>query len=237
VRGVAVGSATITATIEGVAGSAAVTVNAPPPVVASVTIDPPSADLDVGQTVRLTATPRTREGEVVTGRTVVWESGDPAVATVDATGLVTAAGPGRVDIRARVDGVDQTAAIRVRALEPSRIERVSGDGQTGAPDSALPAPLVVRVVNPRGEPFADVRVKGDLRSKDGRLTPDETRTGDDGVASFSWRMPAGGARDGKKVKLALLLPDFPSVAPAEFEATVRDDGEAGGDAAVNPVRS
>src|SRR6266571_6584180 len=87
VTGVAAGSATITATSEGKSGSAAVTVAAAPP--APVAVSPTSASLLVGQTQQLSATPKDANGNPLTGRTVSWSSGNTAVATVSASGLVT----------------------------------------------------------------------------------------------------------------------------------------------------
>lgn len=126
------GTAAITATIESVEGTASVTVDAP--AVASVTVSPASASLEVGQTRQLSATVRDVRGDVVTGRTVTWSSSSSAVATVSSTGLVTAAGPGEASIAATVDGVAGSsaitvaaAAIREVAVSPSTAELEIGD--------------------------------------------------------------------------------------------------------------
>src|SRR5260370_2326233 len=60
VSGVAVGSATVTATSEGQSGSATVTVSTVP--VASVTVSPATASVTVGQAVQLTATLKDASG-------------------------------------------------------------------------------------------------------------------------------------------------------------------------------
>src|SRR6266513_2640794 len=86
VKGVAPGTATITATSEGKAGSAAVTVTLVP--VASVVVSPAAATVAVGQTVQLTATPQDSAGGTLTGRTVTWTSSNTSVATVSSSGLV-----------------------------------------------------------------------------------------------------------------------------------------------------
>src|SRR3989441_567611 len=90
VTGVAVGAATITATSEGKSATTAITVSAVP--VASVTVSPATASLQVGQTVQLTATPKDASGAALTGRVVTWASSNPAAATVNGSGLVTGAG-------------------------------------------------------------------------------------------------------------------------------------------------
>src|SRR5206468_3408243 len=87
VTGKVAGTATITATSEGRSGTAAITVNAPPPVpVASVTVAPATATVNVAQTVQLTATLKDANGNVLTGRTVTWSSSSTTVATVSTTG-------------------------------------------------------------------------------------------------------------------------------------------------------
>jgi uncharacterized protein YjdB len=95
VTGVSAGTATLTATSEGVTGTATVRVTATAtPAVASVEVAPASATLTVGATRAFGATPRTGDGGAITGRTVAWSSSAPGVATVSATGVVTAVSPG-----------------------------------------------------------------------------------------------------------------------------------------------
>src|SRR5256885_3512765 len=76
----------------------------PPPVaVAAVEVTPGTAALQVGQTMQLTATPKDASGNALTGRTVVWSSSDGAIATVNATGLVTGKAPGSTQITATTE--------------------------------------------------------------------------------------------------------------------------------------
>jgi len=110
VTGVSAGTVNISATVLGRAGSVAVTV-APP--VASVQVTAPDSSIARGQSVQLTATPRTAGGAVVTGRTVSWSSGTPSVATVSTSGLVSAVGVGSAVITATVDGINGTLTITV----------------------------------------------------------------------------------------------------------------------------
>src|SRR5205814_151323 len=79
VSGVTPGTATITATSEGKSGTSTVTVTPVP--VASVDVTPPSASVQAGQTVQLTATPKDAGGNPLSGRTVTWSSSNTAVAT------------------------------------------------------------------------------------------------------------------------------------------------------------
>jgi len=124
VSGVSAGPAVITATSEGKSGAATVTVVAP---VASVTVTPATASVAVGQTVQLTATLRDANGNVLSGRTVLWTSDNAVVATVDGTGLVSGVSAGPAVITATSEGKSGSASVTVTA--PS-----------GAPECATPQP-------------------------------------------------------------------------------------------------
>ncbi|HUQ80387.1 MAG TPA: Ig-like domain-containing protein [Gemmatimonadaceae bacterium] len=114
VTGVAAGTATITATSEGKTGTATIVVTPVP--VARVGVSPSEASVIVGQTVQLDAAAEAANGQTLTGRTVVWSSGDPSVASVSAAGLVTGLAPGSTVVFASVDGVTGTAVITVRQI-------------------------------------------------------------------------------------------------------------------------
>jgi uncharacterized protein YjdB len=110
VTGVSGGTATITATSEGKSGSTAVTVTAPP--VASVTIQPPSPDtVFIGYTKQLSAVTKDAAGDVLTGRALTWHSNNTAVATVDASGLVTGVAADSTTITATSEGKTGSAKI------------------------------------------------------------------------------------------------------------------------------
>jgi uncharacterized protein YjdB len=119
VTGVAAGSAVITATIDGVMGSATVNVSQVP--VATVTVAPATANVVIGQNVTLGATTRDAAGNVLTGRVVTWASGATSVATVSATGVVTGVAPGTVTITATSEGQSGTATITVTSPPIDRI--------------------------------------------------------------------------------------------------------------------
>ena len=93
VTGVAAGEAAITATSGGVTGSAALTVLAPVPAEIAVTPDA-VAFMALGETAQLAAEVLDQFGRPMETATVSWTSADTTVATVDADGLVTAAGSG-----------------------------------------------------------------------------------------------------------------------------------------------
>ena len=116
VTAVDTGAVTITATAEGVSGTASVTILPVP--VASVTVTPSSATIDVGKTVQLTAVTKDANGNVLTGRTIAWSTSDATVATVSSTGVVTGAGSGgkSATITATSEGKSGTSTITVNPV-------------------------------------------------------------------------------------------------------------------------
>jgi uncharacterized protein YjdB len=111
VTGISPGSATITASREGVSGSATVTVQLVP--VARVVVSPATATLKRGNKKQFSATAYDAAGKVITGRAVTWSSSNTGVATVSSTGIVTAVKAGTATITATVSGVGGTASVTV----------------------------------------------------------------------------------------------------------------------------
>ncbi len=123
------GSATITATSEGKSGVSYISVTEIPSVpVASVTVSPPTATVEVDQTVQLTATPKDANGSPLTGRTVTWSSSATAVAIVNGSGLVTGRASGAATITATSEGQRGTAEVTVTARPQGRGEVLVGAG-------------------------------------------------------------------------------------------------------------
>lgn len=89
---------------------AAVVVSVP---VATVTVTPPTATLNVAATQQLTVTTRDENGAVLTGRAVTWASSDVSRATVSNTGLVTGVASGAVLITASSEGKIGASAFTV----------------------------------------------------------------------------------------------------------------------------
>ena len=106
------GTAVIEASVEldRVTGTAAITVVRVP--VATITLLPSvTQTLRVGGTLQVTATPRDAAGNALAGRAINWTSSNPAVASVTASGLVTALAVGSASIIAESEL--RTAALNV----------------------------------------------------------------------------------------------------------------------------
>jgi uncharacterized protein YjdB len=119
VTGKGAGSVTVTATSEGKSGTTAITVTIQP--VASVTVNPATASLALGQTVQLAATVNDVSGNLLAGQPVTWSSSGPAVASVSPNGLVSGVGVGAATITATSGGVAGTAALTVTATTPGMV--------------------------------------------------------------------------------------------------------------------
>ncbi len=119
VAGIAEGSVTITATIDGQSGTAAVTV-APQPV-ASVVITPAGATTFVGRRVTFRAVPLDALNLPLTGRTTVWTSSNPAIATVSSAGEVLGLAVGSAQIRATIEGKFSEATVVVDPVPVARV--------------------------------------------------------------------------------------------------------------------
>jgi len=89
------------------------------PGVSYITLDPSKADIAVGATVQLTATPRDAAGNVLTGLEVKWSSDSPGVASVSQTGVVTGTSVCLATITASTGGQRASASITVSAASGS----------------------------------------------------------------------------------------------------------------------
>ena len=100
----------------------------PPPVATTVAVSPAAARLSsVGETAQLSAEVRDQNGRAMPGATVTWTSSDPSVVTVDASGLVTAAGDGTATVAAASGSASGSATVTVEQ---------SAESVTVTPDSA-----------------------------------------------------------------------------------------------------
>jgi len=87
----------------------------PPGSVASVTVKPAFASIQVGEQVSLAATVADAKGQGLLDRSVSWTSSDPSVATVSADGAVNGARAGEARVTATTEGKTSSALVNVRA--------------------------------------------------------------------------------------------------------------------------
>jgi len=125
---------TVTATMPGAAPTfEVIEITAVPGPAARITLAPSAPKLVVGQRVRATARAYSANGDARSDR-MTWKSENPAVASVSATGLVTAVKAGTTAIVATTGGVAQRMPLLVAAtslssltMAPGHVEARTGD--------------------------------------------------------------------------------------------------------------
>ena len=78
-----------------------------------------TAEFSVGQSAHASATALTEDGNIITGRTIIWSSDDSSVAMVDKDGLVQGVAVGSTRIVATIGGVTGAAAVQIIAAPPT----------------------------------------------------------------------------------------------------------------------
>jgi uncharacterized protein YjdB len=119
------GTVTITATSEGQSGSASLSVTQAP--VATVAVALAQATIVVGAQTSATVTLRSAANQLLTGRPVAWSTSNPAVASVNAAGLVTALSSGSAVIAATSEGQSGAATLTVTGAPVANVV-VAGPG-------------------------------------------------------------------------------------------------------------
>ena len=110
VKGVAEGSATVTATAGGKQSTCAVTVSKAAIKAESISLDRTSLEIEVDGTYTLTAT--VLPGNA-TDKTVTWTSDTPSTANVSEDGTVTGISEGKTTIRAKIADLEATCEVNV----------------------------------------------------------------------------------------------------------------------------
>ena len=111
VTAVAEGNATITAKAGNKSATCSVTVTKNVVAVESITLDKSSLELNEGETATLVATVKP---DNATNKTVTWSSNKASVATVDASGKVTAVAEGSATITAKAGDKTATCTVTVK---------------------------------------------------------------------------------------------------------------------------
>ena len=114
VTGVSLGTTTITASSAGVSAQLVITVT--PSAVATIAITAPQTLLQPTQTTQSAVVLKDAALNVLTGRAIAYTSSNTAVATVNATGLITAVAGGTAQITAESEGKSAAVTIVVPAV-------------------------------------------------------------------------------------------------------------------------
>lgn len=160
------------------------------PAVRGLRLDQSTLALAVGETRQVNVTAVNVAGQPVPpppGQSIRLSSSDAAIFTVSATGQVRGVAAGAAVLRAELGALSIGAAVTV-SDNVDRLEVVSGSGQTAAPSTLLPTPLVVRAVSVGGAPRAGLTVT--FTPDAGSTAPATAVTGTDGTASTRWTLSA-----------------------------------------------
>ena len=153
---------------------------------------------------------------------------DPASSTTGADGLASTiwtlgTGAGSQSATATsgaLSGSPVTFTALARAGTADELVRVSGDGQSAAPGSALSDPLVVRLLDERGNGVPNRAVSWVVATGGGTVDPATSTTDADGRASTRWTLGAAGGNSLNAV--------VSGVGVVAFTATATGGGGGGG---------
>jgi peptidoglycan/xylan/chitin deacetylase (PgdA/CDA1 family)/uncharacterized protein YjdB len=119
------GGSTSTATSTNSSGSTSI---------ASITLTPQSASLQVGRTQSFKAVAKDDQGTAVTNSTLSFTSSNPAIVTVDSTGTATAIAAGTAEIKVSAEGASTFAMLTVTpppnftlAVDPAMVTIAQGE--------------------------------------------------------------------------------------------------------------
>lgn len=122
VTGMSAGTTTITSTADSLSGSSTLTVSDTPvtPILSYIRVSTLSATATVGASFQLTATATDQNDSVLADQPVFgWETSDPALATVDGSGLVSPLATGTVTITATSGSVSGSRTFAIAAATPA----------------------------------------------------------------------------------------------------------------------
>lgn len=127
-------------------GTATLTVNTAPPVLASVTISPTSATINAGQTQQFTGQALDQFGQPIGGVTITFASNNTSVATVDSVSPTSGTGSATANVTGQANG---SAEIRATATD--------GTNTVTSPPATL---TVAPVANPGDVLISEFRFRG-----------------------------------------------------------------------------
>ena len=220
------GAGTIRAQVDGVSGTATVTVSQKPTAVERAAGDAQRGRPGTPLVKPLIARVLDAGGSPVAGTAVFFSPADgsglvaPGTAPTDMAGEARASwtlgdGFGPQSLVASVaDGANTVftaTAQRPNELADS-VRVVSGDGQAARPGKGLRSPIVVRVLDEHGAPVEGATVRFETPLGHGLADPDSVRSDHQGEAATTWTL-------GEKVGLQLLTASVPGGPGVRLKAT------------------
>ncbi len=228
-----VGTATVTATTEGVRTTARMTVEIP--AVATIALSNLPAAVVTGDTFTLRATLRDAGNRILTGRALTWRSSDPAVATVSSQGSVRAAGTGTTTITVATEGRTAESRITVRPPPPVPVAAIRLRPGSAQLEVGRTVTVAADLVDQRGNALADRPVT--WRSSDDNVA---TVSGGVVTARRAGSVVIAASAEGRAATISVTVtapaapaaPDAPTPAPAAAAPPEPETGTAATAAAL-----
>ena len=200
---------------------------AAPRVPHSVRVAPGHATVqNVGDTIAYRAQVLDVDGAVIYEADIHWSSKDERIATVSPLGVVTATGPGSVEIVASHGAVSGSGLLDVR-LVPALLTVVAGDAQTAPALSPVSEDPAVRIEDEAGIAIPGVTVTFWIVAGDGEVDPEQAVSDASGVASARWTLGLAEGEQRLGVRFGSLTAGFTAVATEpELAITTRELGRA-----------
>jgi hypothetical protein len=160
------------------------------------------------------------EAKTLSGLDIVWESSNPAVASVNG-GTVRGISRGEARITAVAPGGARAEATVKVQRTPGSVElrgAVSLEGEVG---EALEHPVEVRVLSARGLPVSGAKVRFAVEPGQGEVSPEEVVADEEGMAVTNWTL---GTVAGEQ-RLQISFPDHQKQAPPLLARALPSDPE------------
>src|SRR5262245_2752389 len=151
------------------------------PTLQTITIEPASATLTVGETVQFRAVALDKKGRPIKDVAFTWAV-DGANGRIDAQGLFTALKPGTSTVTVTSGPVTGTATL---AIEREKVANLAALATPSEVVVGQAATLTVTAKNAQGQGIADVPVQAQPTSQDTQITPATANTDASGQATFT----------------------------------------------------
>jgi hypothetical protein len=171
----------------------------------------------IGGAKQIRATVLDQKGDSIPGAQVSWQSLAPTVASVDATGKITAVGVGAADVKASsTTNTTVTATVTVSVAQvPATFTKQTGDLQSATVGTSVAQQLVIRLADSLGVGVAGAIVNFSVTLGGGTTKAADT-TDVNGVASTGWQLGTTAGPNAMTATLATIA--IPAVS---FTATGR----------------
>ena len=153
----------------------------------TITITPDDVILtSLNQAFQLSARVEDQSG-VTMPTTIEWSVADATVASIGATGLITAVAVGSTTVTAV--GLGLTATVNVEVVQQvSSFLVTQGNNQEAIRDSTLADPIIITVTDAGGTPIPDLPVTFTPAANNGTVTVDSVDTDANGEATTVWTL-------------------------------------------------